>query len=49
LLQWLGAVTGGFPVRIADFTPALPFASGTEQLHRPAGGTSPREKAKQWS
>jgi hypothetical protein len=27
LLQWLGAVTGGFPVRIADFTPALPFAT----------------------
>jgi hypothetical protein len=41
-------MTGGFPVRIADFTPALPFASGTEELHRTAVGTSPGEKAKQW-
>jgi hypothetical protein len=42
-------MTGSLPVRIADFTLALPFASGTEQLHRPAFGTPPGEKAKQWS
>jgi hypothetical protein len=49
LVQWLGCMIGGFAVRIAQFTRALPFASGTEQLHRPAVRTSPREKAKQWS